>query len=265
MSTCLARMAGKKASLQITYSGDKDTDTAAHCKSKNRIIKRMCQSFIKRYTPQLDDAIVQAFIIFDPGLFPTDKDKLAAWGNTEIQFLMTHYHMHFKDGKSIENCMEQWQRLKTKIASNPSLRDLKFVDLWPKILVHFHDTYEVVLRLVVLNLLFIMDNSTAERDFSALNDLKDETQARMSHELTAAQMWWYKMRCSMSRARWNEAVERIGRQWMKADDTKSGTRRAHNAAPPLDEIAAVLQGAAEAAAAAATPTVPTNTDRIESA
>ena len=96
--------------------------------------------------------------------------------------------------------MEQWQRLKTKIASNPSLRDLKFVDLWPKILVHFHDTYEVVLRLVVLNLLFIMDNSTAERDFSALNDLKDETQARMSHEaheLTAARTWWYKMRCSM--------------------------------------------------------------------
>ena len=58
--------------------------------------------------------------------------------------------------------------------------------LYQKILVHFHDTYEVVLRLVVLNLLFIMDNSTAERDFSALNDLKDETQARMSHELTAA-------------------------------------------------------------------------------
>ena len=58
----------KKASLQITFSGDKEADIAAHCKSKKKIINRLCRAFKDRYTKQLDDPIVQAFIVFGPGL-----------------------------------------------------------------------------------------------------------------------------------------------------------------------------------------------------
>ena len=78
-----------------------------------------------------------------------------------------------------------------------------------------------------------MDNSEAERDFSALNDLKDKYQSRMSHEITAAQLWWYKMKKSMTAERWKEAVQRIVMQWKKAEGTVSGVRRAHTAATPL--------------------------------
>ena len=79
-----------------------------------------------------------------------------------------------------------------------------------------------------------MDNSECERDFSALNDLKTEFQSRMSHEQTAARLWWYKMKMSMTPERWSEAVQHTGHGWLKGGNTKSGTRRAHTAAAPMD-------------------------------
>jgi hypothetical protein len=161
---------------------------------------------------------------------------------------MTHYCKLFS-GDDISRCLEQWGRLKIKIAKNKTLKDLKFNDLWPKILVHFHDTFEVVLRLVIINWLFVMDNSECERDFSALNDLKDELQSRLSHDLTEARLWWYKMKKELTPSRWREAVQRIGQEWLKATETKSGSRRAHGAAPPLDEVSASLEAAVAAAQA----------------
>ena len=159
---------------------------------------------------------------------------------------MTHYCKLFS-GSDISRCLEQWGRLKTKIVKTEGLKDLKFNDLWPKVLVHFHDTFEVMLRLVIINFLFAMDNSECERDFSALNDLKDELQSGLSHDLTAARLWWYKTKKELTPARWREAVQRIGREWLKATETKSGSRRAHAAAPPLDEVAASLEAALGAA------------------
>ena len=87
-----------------------------------------------------------------------------------------------------------------------------------------------MMRLVVIALLYVMDNSETERDFSLLNDLKTSFQHAMAHDVTQARMWWYKMKKDMTAARWGEAVERIGRQWLKAEETKSGKRRAHEAA-----------------------------------
>ena len=38
----------------------------------------------------------------------------------------------------------------------------------------------------------------------------------------------------MTPERWSEAVQRIGHEWLKGGNTKSGTRRAHTAAAPMD-------------------------------
>ena len=43
----------------------------------------------------------------------------------------------------------------------------------------FCDVYSVILRLVVIMLLFAMDNSDNERDFSLMNDLKSPLQHAM--------------------------------------------------------------------------------------
>ena len=52
--------------------------------------------------------------------------------------------------------------MKVFIMKNKTLRSMKFKDLWPRILSKFSDTYEVVCRLVVFMLLFVLDNSEME-------------------------------------------------------------------------------------------------------
>ena len=52
--------------------------------------------------------------------------------------------------------------MKVFIMKNKTLRSMKFKDLWPWVLSKFSDTYEVVCRLVVFMLLFVLDNSEME-------------------------------------------------------------------------------------------------------
>ena len=56
--------------------------------------------------------------------------------------------------------------------STKPLCDMKFKDLWPRMLCKFTETLEVVLRIVVFMLLYILDNSEMERLFSLMNLMK---------------------------------------------------------------------------------------------
>ena len=47
-------------------------------------------------------------------------------------------------------------------------------------------------------------------------------------------IWWNKSKKLMSGQQWDNAVNRIGREWQKGTDTKSGKRRAHTAAPLIE-------------------------------
>ena len=48
-------------------------------------------------------------------------------------------------------------------------------------------------RWAVVNLLFIMDNSQCERDFSSMNDLKSKLQHAMLHSTLCDWWWWFKI------------------------------------------------------------------------
>ena len=96
--------------------------------------------------------------------------------------MLSHY-AHFFRGDEAETALEQWVRLKVFIMKNKTLRSMKFKDLWPRILSKFSDTYEVVCRLVVFMLLFVLDNSEMERLFSLMNKIKGKFQYWMDHEV----------------------------------------------------------------------------------
>ena len=110
-----------------------------------------------------------------------------------------HYSKFFCDG-DVAQCLEQWGRLQSKITKYLVLKRLKFQEPWPRMTLYFLGTFEVILRLHTINLLLVMDSSQVERDFSHLNDLKDEFQSRMSHDLrlTAACLWWYNIHTKIS-------------------------------------------------------------------
>ena len=136
--------------------------------------------------------------------------------------------------------------MKVFIMKNKTLRSMKFKDLWPRILSKFSDTYEVVCRLVVFMLLFVLDNSEMERLFSLMNKIKGKFQYWMDHEVLCDCIWWNKSKKLMSAQQWDKAVNRIGHEWQKATDTKSGKRWAHTAAPLIEfnKAADVAQSAA---------------------
>ena len=70
----------------------------------------------------------------------------------------------------------------------------------------------------------------------------------MSHDVLHDSMWWNKSKEEMTPGQWDAAVSRIGHEWNKGTDTKSGKRRAHVAAP-LVELVAVTDAAQTAIAA----------------
>ena len=53
----------------------------------------------------------------------------------------------------------------------------------------------------------------------------------MDHEVLRDCIWWNKSKKLMSAQQWDKAVNRIGHEWQKATDTKSGKCQAHTAAP----------------------------------
>ena len=129
--------------------------------------------------------------------------------------------------------------MKVFIMKNKTHRSMKFKDLWPRILSKFSDTYEVVCRLVVFMLLFVLDNSEMERLFLLMNKIKGKFQYWMDHEVLCDCIWWNKSKKLMSAQQWDKAVIRIGHEWQKATDAKSGKCQAHTAAPLIEFSKAV--------------------------
>ena len=70
----------------------------------------------------------------------------------------------------------------------------------------------------------------------------------MDHEVLRDCIWWNKSKKLMSAQQWDNAlaVNRIGYEWQKATDTKSGKRRARTATPLIEfsKVADVAQSAA---------------------
>ena len=104
--------------------------------------------------------------------------------------------------------------------------------------------------MVCIAILFIIDNSQCERDFSEMNLIMGKFQYWMDHEVLRDRLWWHKMKKLLSKeGKWEEAVNRIGHEWLKGTNTKTGRRHAHTAAAPIDEVAAFVEAAHAAAAA----------------
>ena len=175
---------------------------------------------------------------------------------SEIKFLLSHYSKYFHASEAAD-CLEQWERLKAKVMDCENLKNMQFGDLWPLLISQYTNNFEIILRLAVINLLFIMDNSQCERDFSLMNDLKGKFQHRMSHVVLRDRMWWFKMfktfeQKGTNQGRRAEAIHRIGAEWNKAIDTKTGVRRPHTA-EPIKEAAQLLEVHVSEVAVEATP------------
>ena len=85
------------------------------------------------------------------------------------------------------------------IIDNIHLMNRKFHDLWPYVLVHFHDSYPLPLRLVVISMLIVCDTSECERIFSLMNDIKTAERSSMGTRTLRNLMLWHRMARKVNR------------------------------------------------------------------
>jgi hypothetical protein len=93
----------------------------------------------------------------------------------------------------VELVVEQWNDLQSRIIGSPHLKVRKFHELWPHMLVHFHDDYPLPLRLVVIAMLVVCDTSECERIFSLMNDIKTAERSKMGTRTLRNLMLWHRM------------------------------------------------------------------------
>merc|ERR1712185_634718 len=88
--------------------------------------------------------------------------------------------------------------MKEEIRKERGLESRKFHDLWPHMLVHFGDEYNLVLRLVVIALLVPTDTSECERVFSLMNDLKTAERNSLKQANLKHLMLWHSLAKDLS-------------------------------------------------------------------
>ena len=111
-------------------------------------------------------AVARAIQAFLKDLY--DPSKKGEPEKNWLKFLLSHYSKYFHASEAAD-CLEQWERLKAKVMDCENLKNMQFGDLWPLLISQYTNNFEIILRLAVINLLFIMDNSQCERDFSLMN------------------------------------------------------------------------------------------------
>jgi hypothetical protein len=95
----------KDGSIQLN---SEDGELAAHKKSRKSLVKSLASNFTSRFVRPLQHPVVQAMIVFEHRLWPAEKEELEQYGQSEIQFLISHY-AHFFNGVEAKTCLEQWQ------------------------------------------------------------------------------------------------------------------------------------------------------------
>ena len=69
----------------------------------------------------------------------------------------------------------------------------QFHDLWPHMLVHFSDEFNLIMRLVAILLLLPTDTSECERVFSLMNDLKTAERSTLKQATLKNLMLWHSL------------------------------------------------------------------------
>ena len=145
-----------------------------------------------RFEKVLDDPILQAMGAFDHRKWPESKGILASSLNDEIVLLYQTYKGFFDTSTETEEMvLEQWGELKEEIRKETGLTSRKFHDLWPHMLIHFSDEYNLILRLVAISLLVPTDTSECERVFSLMNDLKTAGRSSLRQASLKNLMVWH--------------------------------------------------------------------------
>ena len=161
------------------------------------VLEGLSSHLQSRFVKVLDNPAIHAYAIFDHRKWPEmgspntgTRLLLDAFGTPEVTLMYSRYKLFFIDA-SLPVVLEQWKELKVEVISAPGLFNMKFGDLWPRMLTHFTEKYSFVLRLVVFMLLMPLDTSICERIFSLMNNIKTSDRSRLGQCNVRNLMAWH--------------------------------------------------------------------------
>ena len=162
------------------------------------VIDALTEHLTTRFKKVLDDPVLQAMGAFHHRNWPSSKESLADAFNDEISLLYKTYRGFFDASETEEMVLQQWREMKEEIRKEHGLESRKFHDLWPHMLVHFDDKYNLILRLVAVALLVPTDTSECERVFSLMNDLKTAERNSLKQATLKHLMLWHSLAKDLS-------------------------------------------------------------------
>jgi hypothetical protein len=164
---------------------DGEEGRAAFKVDRKQVIDALDRHLIERYQKVLDNNVLKSMSAFDHRYWPSAGSNLQGANDEQISDLYEAFKCFFEESETTMAVVEQWNDMQSVIASSRYLHNRRYHELWSHMLVYFHDTYPLPLRLVAICLLIPADTSECERIFSLMNDIKTAERSSMStHTLT---------------------------------------------------------------------------------
>lgn len=167
----------------IELTGNTGRNNDANEPAKVGLINACIREINTRFASFENDPILSAMRVLDPSNWP--RENLINYGREQITTLTRHFLtlLQRQDGFVEDDVLLEWTGLKTVVSDiiteNPQLR---YLDVWQRILRQNPLEYNSVLWLVKITLLIPIHTSECERGFSLMGRIKSDWRAGLNTE-----------------------------------------------------------------------------------
>lgn len=141
-----------------------------------------------RFSDFSSNGVLKSFHIMEPRNWPTEKDQIIEYGQSEVNILTEHYRSLLLSKGTIDPQLisDEWSELLISALNQNGMKlnTLKGNKLWPQLLGLYKPTGEYInaLALVEIWLVLAIASSEPERGFSLMNRIKSDWRSTLNNE-----------------------------------------------------------------------------------
>ena len=123
----------------------------------------------------------KAVRLLDTKLWPTDKDQIMGYGDSEISSAVRHFNLALEaKNTSVENIMSEWTTFKVFWLDN--LQHVEKNKICPIVLTEYSHSFSNLVHFIRILLLLPVSNAIVERGFSAMRRIKTDWRSSLGKE-----------------------------------------------------------------------------------
>lgn len=114
-----------------------------------------------------EDPVLESFDVFDPSIWPSEKEQLASFGAGQIRHLLDHFKVPLEaNGVVVLDALAEWELLKVHITKH--YQGVPYKEMWKAIFARKAHLFPNILHLVAIMMVLPVSNAQLERAFSAM-------------------------------------------------------------------------------------------------